>query len=348
MATLVAPQSHAQEVQLKQEPQAVQITPEGALPDGLQVKHRTPELMNSPEGRAALAELRRLKESGLLGKNAGSSSVVTPGDERSFQLLDFTTCTASSGCQYFSETFTLMVSESRFNLWIANPDLASNGGRLVEADWQEFAVALGTSTPQDSWNPSLGIIEIDESVFGPPSDIDGNGKVEVLVHDIKDSFDPGAGNNLFTAGYYSPADLTNGNQADIIHLDTYPSIYRTDGSRRGTEFVLQTIAHEYQHLIFAVQHGGGDLTFLDEGLAEWAEVVNGYAPRTISYLAEAGELTRPLLDWRDAFNEPYGGSFGQDYQRGGLFHHYLAERLGTELVGAIARSDGSGRATTPS
>jgi hypothetical protein len=342
MATLVAPQSHAQEVQPKQEPQAVQITPEGALPDGLQVKHRTPELMNSPEGRAALAELRRLKESGLLGKNAGSSSVVTPGDERSFQLLDFTTCTASSGCQYLSETFTLMVSESRFNLWIANPDLASNGGRLVEADWQEFAVALGTSTPQDSWNPSLGIIEIDESVFGPPSDIDGNGKVEVLVHDIKDSFDPGAGNNLFTAGYYSPADLTNGNQADIIHLDTYPSIYRTDGSRRGTEFVLQTIAHEYQHLIFAVQHGGGDLTFLDEGLAEWAEVVNGYAPRTISYLAGAGELTRPLLDWRDAFNEPYGGSFGQDYQRGGLFHHYLAERLGTELVGAIARSDGSG------
>ncbi|MDE2995951.1 MAG: T9SS type A sorting domain-containing protein [Bacteroidota bacterium] len=342
LSAMIAPKSHAQRVELKQQPHEVHIGPASVLTDDLQVRHRTPELMNSPEGQAALAEYRRLKESGQLSKNDGSASAFTPGDERSFQLLDFTTCTASSGCQYFSETFTLMVSESRFNLWIANPDLATNGGRLVESDWQEFALALGTSTPQGSWNPSMGIIEIDESVFGPPSDIDGNGKVDVLVHDIKDSFDPGAGNITFTAGYYSPSDLTNGNQADIIHLDTYPSIYGSDGSRRGSEFVLQTIAHEYQHLIFAVQHGGGDLTFLDEGLAEWAEAVNGYAPRNISYLAEAGELTRPLLDWRDGFNEPYGGSLGQDYQRGGLFHHYLAERLGTELVGAIARSDGSG------
>ena len=119
--------------------------------------------MNSPEGQAALAELRRLKESGQLRKIDGNTSFAfTPGDERSFQLLDFTTCTANSGCQYISETLTLMVSEARFNLWIANPDLASNGGRLVEADWQEFALALGTSTPQDSWNPNMGIIEIDE------------------------------------------------------------------------------------------------------------------------------------------------------------------------------------------
>ncbi len=335
-------ESHAQRVELRHQPHEVQVTPEGAHSDGLNVIHRTPELLNSPEGRAALAELHRLKNSGQLPKNDGSTSPFTPGDERTFQLLDFRTCTTSSGCQYFSETFTLMVSESRFNLWIANPDLASNGGRLVESDWLEFAVALGTSTPQDSWDPSLGIIEIDESVFGPPSDIDGNGKVDVLVHDIKDNFDPGSGNITFTAGYYSPADLTNGNGADIIHLDTYPSIYRSDGSRRGSEFVLQTIAHEYQHLIFAVQHGGGDLTFIDEGLAEWAEVVNGYTPRSITYLGEASELTRSMLDWRDANSEPYGGPMGQDYQRGGLFHHYLAERLGTDLVGAIARSDGSG------
>jgi len=298
--------------------------------------------MNSPEGQAALAELRRLKETGQFRKGDGSSQSLTPGTERSFQLLDFTTCGGSSGCQYFSETFTLVTSESRFNIWVANPDLASNGGRIVESDWQEFAVALGTSTPQGSWNSNMGIIEIDETVFGPPSDIDGNGRIEVLVHDIKDSFNPNTNNLLFTAGYYSPSDLTNGNRADIIHLDTYPSIYRSNGSRRDSEFVLQTLAHEYQHLIFAVQHGGGDLTFIDEGLAEWAEVVNGYAPRTITYVSQASEFARPLLDWRSGSNQAYGGPLGEDYQRGGLFHHYLAERLGTEMVGSMARGNGTG------
>lgn len=342
-SALTVSESRAQQVDLRKAPQAVQIATAGDLPDGLQVVHRTPELMNSPEGKAALAELRRLKETGQLGKGGDqSASAFTPGDERSFQLLDFTTCGGSNGCQYFSETFTLVTTGTRFNIWVANPDLASNGGKIVESDWQEFATALGTSTPDGSWNSNMGIIEIDETVFGPPSDIDGNGKVDVLVHDIKDSFNPATNNLLFTAGYYSPADLTNGNGADIIHLDTYPSVYRTDGSRRDSDFVLQTIAHEYQHLIFAVQHGGGDLTFLDEGLAEWAEAVNGYTPRTITYLSEAGEFTRSLLDWRDDPNQPYGGSQGQDYQRGGLFHHYLAERLGTELVGAMSRGDGSG------
>lgn len=332
----------AQQVELRKQPQAVQVKASAGWPGEDQVVHRTPEFMRSDEGRAALAEIQNLRKLGLLNKGGSQTSpALTPGTERSFQLLDIASCSQPGGCQYFSETFTLVSSEASFNIWIANPDLASNGGRMVESDWVEFSEALGNSTPAESWNPNMGIIEIDEAVFGPPSDIDGNGKVDVLVHDIKDQYDPAGGVGLFTAGYFSPADLSNnGNNADIIHLDTYPSIYNASGDRRGSEFVLQTLAHEYQHLIFAVRHGGGDLAFLDEGLAEWAEVVNGYAPRTITYLSDAGEIARPLLDWRDDPNGAYGGPQSQDYQRAGLFHHYLAERLSTEIVGAMSRGDG--------
>ena len=337
------PNAQAQQFELRQQLQPVHVSTSGLWPDEDQVVHRTPELMRSEEGRAALAEIKMLKERGLLRKGGNRNSAsLTPGTEKSFQLLDLASCSEPGGCQYFNETFTLVASESRFNIWIANPDLASNGGKLVESDWNEFAVALGTSTPAGSWNPNMGIIEIDESVFGPPSDIDGNGKVDVLVHDIKDQFDPANGVGLFTAGYFSPADLTNNNKADIIHLDTYPSIYNAAGDRRASEFVLQTLAHEYQHLIFAVSNGGGDLTFLNEGLSEWAEAVNGYAPRNITYLSEVGEIARPLLDWREDSNQAYGGPQGQDYQRAGLFHHYLAERLSTEMVGSLSRSDGDG------
>lgn len=340
LITIGALPAHAQQVALKQPSATVTLKGERASTEGIPV-HRTPELMRSPEGRAALAELKRLHESGELGKRAGSmSSRITPGTQRSFQLLDFTTCSGAGGCQYYSETFTLMVSDPLFNVWVANSDLATNGGRLVASDWQELGTALGTSTPANSWNPNKGIIAINEEIFGSPSDIDGNGKVDVLVHDIKDGFNAGSGNLLFTAGYYSPSDLTNGNKADIIHLDTYPSMYTSSGTRRNAEFVLQTLAHEFQHLIFAVVNGSGDLTFTDEGLAEWAEAVNGYTPRSISYLSDAGELSRALLDFRES--NPYGGPDGQDYQRGGLFHHYLAERLTTPMIGAIARNTGVG------
>lgn len=334
MAVLPA---HARQVEWKHAPASVTLKGNPAADEGTPV-HRTPELMRSAEGQAALAEIKRLYENGTLAKRAGTSSpALTPGTERSFQLLDFT---GSGGATSYSETFTLMVSDPLFNIWVANSDLASNGGKLVAADWNDLATALGTSTPSNSWNPNKGIIAINEEVFGAPSDIDGNGRIDVLVHDIKDGFNAGTGNLMFTAGYFSPSDLTNGNKADIIHLDTYPSMYNSSGARRNFDFVLQTLAHEFQHLIFAVVNGAGDLTFTDEGLAEWAEAVNGYVPRSVSYLTEAGELSRALLDWRES--NPYGGPDGQDYQRGGLFHHYLSERLTTPIVGAIARSTGVG------
>ncbi len=342
-ACLLPPAAVAQKIDASHAVHPIPITASGEHADRDQVVHWTPELVRSAEGRAALAEFQRMKEAGLLEKrDSQQTAALTPGTERTFRVLDLTACSGPAGCQYLTETFTLVASETRFNIWIANTDLASNGGKLVPSDWAEFSEALGNTTPNTSWDPNMGIIEINESVFGPPSDIDGNGRIDVLVHDIKDAYDPQNGVGLFTAGYFSPSDLTNGNNADIIHLDTYPSIYDANGDRRSSNFVLQTLAHEYQHLIFAVQHGSSDLTFIDEGLAEWAEVVNGYTPRSITYLGNAEEVARPLLDWRDDPGGAYGGPMSQDYQRGGLFHHYLAERLGTEAVGAIARGRGNG------
>lgn len=299
--------------------------------------HLTPHLVRSEEGQAALAEYRRLKTLGLVEK-AGLGSVaasLTPGTERTFLLNNF------ESSSVYNETFTLVATHPLFNIWVANSDLASKGqgGFVEEQDWQSLATDLGDSTPAGSWNSTMGIIAINEQVFGPPSDIDNNGRVDVLVHDILDGYNPNAGSNQYTAGYYNPGDLQSPNAADIVHLDTVPSMFSTNGSRQSTEFSLQTLAHEFQHLIFAVQHGAFDLTFIDEGLAEWAEVVNGYTPRTISYLGSAGELARTMLDFR---TNPYGGPESEDYQRGGLFHHYLAERLSTELVGSISRGSGQG------
>jgi len=294
-------------------------------------------LAASEEGRAAIQEYHRLKSLGAYAEKGQNPVSLTPGEQQSFQVLNFVTQS------YQTETFTLVVDADRFRIWVSNNQLASQGGFVEQQDWDLWAEAMGNTTPSASYDPAKGIIEINEQVFGPPSDVDGSGKIDVLVHDIQDGFDPGAGNLGFTGGYFSAADLVvqgaNQNRADIVHLDSMPTLFSETGVRRDPEFGLQTLAHEYQHLIFAVQHSF-DLTFIDEGLAEWAEVVNGYRPRAISYLSDAVEVSRSLLSWRDT--GAYGGPLGEDYQRGGLLHHYLAERLGTEMVGSIARGNSTG------
>ena|GEM_PF-747019 len=296
--------------------------------------HRTNELLNSEEGRAALLEVHRLKDLGL--QNADKGGNPTPGTTQDFAIQNFNTNVNEQ------IGFTLVAAESTFNIWVETTDLASNGGRVEEQDWAAMVSAMGDVTPADSFDPTKGIIEIDETVFGPPSDVDNNGKVDILVHDVQDQYDPDNGVLGFTAGYFSPSDLivfgTNNNVADIIHLDIFPTMFGSDGSRRGGNLAMVTLAHEYQHLIFAVQHVS-DLSFINEGLSEWAEVVNGYSPRAIGYLSDAGELARTMFEFRD---EPNGGPLAEDYQRGGLFHHYLAEQLSIAWVGSISRGNGTG------
>ncbi len=323
----------AQNAELKVQASALAFSPQNAALEEAIPVHVTQDLIHSPEGRAALEEYRRRVELGLLpvGKGGG----YTPGQTRSFSVLNFVTSTRES------IEFTLVVEGVAFNIWVETAELLSSGmgGSVEEQDWTSMASALGDITPPGSYDPTKGIVEINQQVFGPPSDVDGSGKMEVLVHDIKDFFDPGAGNPFFTAGFFDPSDLTNSNNADIIHLDTVPAMFFSDGTRKSQDFVLQTLAHEFQHLIFAVTHGAIELSFIDEGLAEWAEVVNGYTPRTIDYVTSAGELARPLLDFRE---DPFAGPTGEDSQRGGLFHHYLSERLSVETVGSISRSNGVG------
>jgi len=321
----------AQNAELKVQASALAFSPQNATLEEAVPVHVTQDLIHSPEGRAALEEYRRRVELGLLpvGKGGG----FTPGETRSFSVLNFVTSLREQ------IDFTLVIEGAAFNIWVETAELATSGGFVEEQDWTSLSTALGDMTPPASYDPTMGIIEINEQVFGPPSDVDGSGKMEVLVHDIKDSFDPGAGNPFFTAGFFDPSDLTNSNNADIIHLDTVPAMFSSDGTRKSQDFVLQTLAHEFQHLIFAVTHGALELSFINEGLAEWAEVVNGYTPRTIDYVLKAAELARPLLDFRQ---DPFAGPTGEDYQRGGLFHHYLSERLSVETVGSIARSNGVG------
>jgi hypothetical protein len=111
--------------------------------------------------------------------------------------------------------------------------------------------------------------------FGNIEDIDENGKVILLLLDIKDGY---AGTGGYVAGYFDPTHMfatgtySNSNEADMLFLDVYPQPVASAG-------FYATIAHELQHLInFSntyVIDGTEQELWINEGLSSGAEYIYG-------------------------------------------------------------------------
>lgn len=309
-----------------------------------EVIHITPALMASAEGKAALEEVRRRKELGIVPAKKGGGFDL--GETRDFMVFNFRESVLQDQTIYDTIQFTLMAEEPLYNMWVETDELQANGGFITDTDISQMASAIGDETPPGSVDPTKGIIEVDELVFGSPSDVDLSSKMDILLHDVQDFYDPANGVFSAVGGFFFPSDLINVNSMDIIHLDTVPGMYRQDGTRVAQEETLLTLAHEYEHLIMAANKGS-EIAFISEGQAEWAEVVTGYSPRGITYLGSAGELGRSMFSFRGEFDNSvtFGGPNSEDYQRAGLWTNYLADRLGVDMVGQISRSIGQGLST---
>ncbi len=295
--------------------------------------HITRSLIESERGQQALASYKAMRESGQVPLRKSGGQAAQLGQSQVFHVFNLRTS------DYIPVDFTLSVEHEAFNLWVQTSQLAANGGPVEPSDLDQMALALGTQTPAGSFNPNQGIILNDEQIFGPPPNIDGDGKTDIMLHDIQDFFDPSTGNFSAVLGFFDPSDLSggSGNTRDMIHIDVMPGMFNQAGERRGQESVQQTLAHEYQHLIFA-RVNAGDAAFVDEGLAEWAEVQNGFTARSINYLSNPSERARPFMDFRPS--PQFGGPGGEDYQRAGLFTNYFSERVGVLETGALSRSTG--------
>ncbi len=177
-----------------------------------------------------------------------------------------------------------------------------------------------------SIDPTLGIKALAEQIFGPPTDIDGNGQIFILLLDVRDDWDS-TSSSSFIAGYFDPLDQGNGgNFADIIYLDTNPG----DLTGAHTLFILETLAHEYQHLI----HYGRDADeepWVNEGLSELSPVLMGLPHREYSYYL--ADTNVPL--------ETFEGELA-DYARTGLFFLYSWVQLGTGFIQDLTQNRENG------
>ncbi len=295
---------------------------EAATSEG-RIVHVTDILNSTPEAIAAINEFHRLKAAGLLPypNKAFESSAV--GDTANFRQLNLQTS------EWLVRPFIRMAESEVANVWLAvsESDGPGGNGHVTAADVQQLIDALSVSTPPRSYNPSAGIVVNNRAVFGDPPNVDGDGKTDVLLYDIIDGRDGGS----YVAGFVTGADLSPsgpGNGRDVLHLDSNEGIFR-----RGVIGALATAAHELQHLIH-LNYSTSEETFINEGLSEYAEIMNGYEARSMDFLSLPEEQNRSLFYWDSRII---------DYERAGLFTTYIAQRTDPLTTGSITRETANGR-----
>ena len=241
----------------------------GVSEDQPRIIHVTDMLNSTPEAVAAINEFHRLKAAGLLPHPSKTFDALAVGDTLPFRQLSLTTS------EWLVRPFILMAESSVANVWLAvsESDGPDGNGHVTAADAQTLIDGLATSTPAGSFNPSAGIVVNNRAVFGDPPNVDGDGKTDILLYDIDDSRDPteatwrdsSTGTDLHAGG--------PGNGRDVLHLDSNEGIFGRGGVNDGA---LGTAAHELQHLIH-LNYSSSEETFINEGLSEYAEIVNGYS-----------------------------------------------------------------------
>ncbi|MBT3756326.1 MAG: T9SS type A sorting domain-containing protein [Candidatus Cloacimonetes bacterium] len=170
---------------------------------------------------------------------------------------------------------------------------------IDQTDVEHLRNAFEDSTATD---PTKGVYELDTEMFGLTSDIDGNGKTNILIYNIDDT-------NI--NGYFSPSDLLGGaysNNMELIYIDDNPHDAGIHSS-----YCYATLAHEFQHLIHC-NHDSNETTWVNEGLAGFAQWVNGWiSPYWMMLFTQNPDNN--LVHW----------AAGADYPQSYLFMHYLYE-----------------------
>ena len=287
--------------------------------------HITNVLNETPAARQALRDFHRARAAGKLQSSTARTD-LTLGSRATFRVLTNVITNAT----WEEKDFELKASNDIAAIWVEETQLNLNN--VTDSDITALEEALLNATPAGSIDPSRGIVAINNTYFGAPPDVDGDGRLDILLYDIEEGLD---NSNSFVAGFVTTQDLSpsgGGNNKDILYLDTDPGL-----KNRPVTSVLSTAAHEYQHLIH-FNYDTFEIVFANEGLSEWAEVLNGYPARTMSFLKDSGTYNVRLFGWET------GDDILDDYRRASLFTGYLAERASPEAVASLTRNPARARA----
>lgn len=281
-----------------------------------------------------------------------------PGEVRFWAGLDIV-----QGAIY-PKSFALRGVGEKIEVWVAHdldylPGDCRNGTRttVTDAQVQDLIRAFDrTIYPRESAVFSLPPNRDGSgALVGPPFEPRGRGdRVVVLVDNVRDEsfYDLGNAHDLgYVVGVYSSA-LERLFDRNMMTIDAFDWLHRTgprppdepvagDPCRNAPAYgrlIEGVFAHEYEHLLENTEDPD-EADWVDEGLAEWARTLTGYADRrTDKHLGcfLNGGAENSLTLWGDGadLNCEYGAVYS--------FMEYVQARFGTRFMTALHRGDTNG------
>ncbi|HEX6128422.1 MAG TPA: hypothetical protein VF071_05295 [Candidatus Limnocylindria bacterium] len=221
---------------------------------------------------------------------------------------------------------------------IGNEDVFGMSPALDPTDGDEFVPCpskfdpgdyLITQDQIDSLGDSLTdqIVAVNEAHFGPigqavPGETDSEALV-VLAYNVFDEFFYDCEADTYTAGYFAPGFIEQYGM-NVIVTDTFDWANRVGGADPVYEGV---IGHELEHLLMNYSDSG-ELSWVDEGLADLAIFYNGWGSTNDGHMAYQQVFHREtsLTRWGGGL-ENYGASY--------LYFLYLWEQAGGNGDGTL-------------
>jgi hypothetical protein len=170
------------------------------------------------------------------------------------------------------------------------------------------------------------ILAVDEAHYGQagladPSDPSSDALV-VIVYDLHDDGMYDCEETTYTAGYFASDYLADAGM-NVMAVDAFDWVNRTGdqtGNPNGrSELYEGVIAHELEHLLMNYSDAG-ELSWVDEGLADFAIFLNGYD-------VGGSHLTYHQVFHRETSLTRWGGGL-ENYGASFTFFQYLWERAG--------------------
>lgn len=227
------------------------------------------------------------------------------GDNRTFHVFNFVTF------RDVQLEAKLLYSGTKANVWVYRDQITKADAENLGKEFDEKIYPVVTEN------------------FASESDVDGDGKINILCYDIKDGFKDAGG---YIAGYFFAGDLygaPNSNRSEIFYIDTYPTMGLE--SEKDVTQAYTTLAHEFQHMV----------NFNQNVLIEGKQEMDPWLDEGLSMAAEQMYTGKVLQDRIDYYNSSWSVTNGHsllywdDY--GDVLANYSLSYLFTQYVRAQSK-----------
>jgi hypothetical protein len=252
---------------------------------------------------------------------------------------------------------------------VSNPILYQFVGAIARSVGQHIVLYVDNAAPMnfstadyDNVRSDLDTLlyAVDTTAFGRESDIDGNGRVIVLMTNIVNKLvtEQECKSTGYVSGFFLGSDLAPSTRAQWNSGEIFYSIVADPDSTLSCKhsntqvkaIVPVTFVHEFQHMISYNQHallrvGSGEELWLNEGMSHYAEERGGRAflaatpaDSTLFCHHVVGNLGSLSRYWADPGSHALVGGAGGLEERGAdwLFVRYLVDRFAQDTSLAAA------------